>query len=151
MRVYVALAALALVLLAGCTTPGSVDATPTGQPSLGGPPASPTPASPVTATPAPGTTPGPPATPDRGGGPADDELPGPLPLPGRTLSGTVQRLGACTVLLTGQRRWGLTGPLANRLATGDRVRVDGRPVPVPADCRRVEVFQAVLVSRTQPA
>jgi hypothetical protein len=156
MRVYAMVAALALALLAGCEKAPTPDTDPpaTGPPPVGGPPSgTPSGDPPAGATPpsvpTPRPTPG--STPDRGGGPADDELPGPLPLPGRALSGTVQRLGACTVLVTGQRRWGLTGPMAARLAVGDRVRVSGPPVTVPSDCRRVEVYQAIRVTRTQPA
>jgi hypothetical protein len=161
-RGYVVVAALALVLVVGCQKASGPDsASPaSGSPPVGGPPPGPAsggppsgPASGGPASGAPTPTPRPTAgsTPDRGGGPADDELPGPLPLPGRFLSGTVQRLGACTVLNMGQRRWGLTGPLATRLAVGDRVRVSGPPVPVPSDCRRVEVYQAIQVAQTQPA
>jgi hypothetical protein len=162
MRVYAMVAALALALVAGCekvSGPDSADGTSpaTGAPPVGGPPGpasgSPTGGPPAggapPATPTPRATPG--STPDRGSGPADDGLPGPLPLPGRSLRGTVQRLGACTVLVTGQRRWGLIGPLAARLAVGDRVEVSGSPVSVPSTCRRVEVYQAIQVTRTQPA
>jgi hypothetical protein len=164
MRVYamVAALALALALVAGCekaSAPDSADGTSpaTGAPPVGGPPGPPSsgpppdglPSGTPPASPTPRPTPG--STPDRGGGPADDGLPGPLPLPGRSISGTVQRLGACTVLVTGQRRWGLIGPLAARLAVGDRVSVSGSPVTVPSTCRRVEVYQAIQVTRTQPA
>ena len=160
-RLYVIVGAVALALLAGCgkaSAPGSADGTPpaSGPPPVAGPPSGPSSGTPsggtasgASATPTPRPTPG--STPDRGSGPADDGLPGPLPLPDRAPSGTVQRLGACTVLLTGQRRWGLIGPLATRLAVGDRVRVSGTPVTVPSDCRRVEVYQAVRVTHTQPA
>jgi hypothetical protein len=162
MRVYATVAALALALLSGCQQGSAGDHADGVSPTTGTPPAgTPSGGLPPGGTPSGGTASGGPgtstprptpgSTPDRGSGPADDELPGPLPLPGRALIGTVERLGACTVLVTGQRRWGLMGPLAARLAVGDRVRVSGTPVSVPSTCRRVEVYQAIQVTQTQPA
>ena len=150
MRVTTALAGLAVVVLAGCVPGEGQEAASGGSPSADVPPAPATTAAP----PGPPATKAPPRstpTPDREGGPADQELPGPLPLPDRAISGTVQRVGPCTVLLVGQRRWALLGPLAAQLKVGQRVRVSGPPATVPSMCRRVEVYQAIQVARADQA
>jgi hypothetical protein len=154
MRVTTALAGLAVVVLAGCVPGEGQEAASGGSPSTDVPPAPATTAAPRPDPSSPPATKAPPRstpTPDRGGGPADKELPEPLPLPNRAISGTVQRVGPCTVLLVGQRRWALLGPLAAQLKVGQRVRISGPPARVPSMCRRVEVYQAIQVARADSA
>ncbi|MER7457670.1 DUF5818 domain-containing protein [Micromonospora sp. NPDC126480] len=79
------------------------------------------------------------------------ELPGPLPFGARTLTGTVERVGDCTMLLVGGRRWALTGDVAAALSPGDRVTVRGHLAPRPAACGEWDLAQTVAVIRADPA
>jgi len=135
---------LAAILVVGCTAPASdQQAGSTGQ--TGTPRATPTAAS----TP-PG--PGPSATPapSRGTGttatPGDDRQ-GDLVRGRRTLTGTVARQGTCTTLDTGDARWQLTGPVADKLTPGNRVTVVGQPRRGAMGCSTI----ALEVATVRPA
>lgn len=80
-----------------------------------------------------------------------DDLPGPLPFGERTLTGTVQRVGHCTMLVVGERRWALTGDVAAALRPGVRVTVRGNLAPRPAACGDRDLAQTVAVVRADPA
>ncbi|MFI5486187.1 hypothetical protein ACIBXA_17805 [Micromonospora echinaurantiaca] len=79
------------------------------------------------------------------------EVPGPLPFGARTLTGTVERAGDCTMLLVGERRWALTGDVAAALRPGARVTVRGNVAPRPAACGDRDLAQTVAVTRADPA
>ncbi|MCM0677412.1 DUF5818 domain-containing protein [Micromonospora phytophila] len=83
--------------------------------------------------------------------PDGGELPGPLPWGGRTLTGTVERVGECTMLLVGARRWALAGSAAQALSPGARVTVHGNLTTRPAACGDLELAQTVAVRRVEPA
>ncbi|WBB68610.1 DUF5818 domain-containing protein [Micromonospora sp. WMMD812] len=132
----------------GGSTPSAGSDTPAGATPAPVPPtprpsrSTPTPP-PATARPEP-TRPA--ATPPGGG-----DVPGPLPWGGRTLTGTVERDGGCTMLLVGERRWALTGDVAAGLTPGDRVTVHGGVAPRPAACGDRDLAQALAVNRVEPA
>ena len=151
----VATVCAAIAPLAGCasgstpppaaTTSASAPAPPdpTGPPVL----------NPTTAPPsAPPAPPGRPLPPTTGGtvGP-NDEVPREPMWGTRTLTGTVQRSGTCTMLLVGQRRWALAGPVADGLAAGRRVKVTGHLTPRLAVCTGQETVQTVQVTRAHSA
>ncbi|SCG48359.1 hypothetical protein GA0070609_2058 [Micromonospora echinaurantiaca] len=141
--------------MTACSAGDASDPAATGQPPSAPPsaatpsPGGPTPPverPPATAPPRP--TPSPPAaTPPPGGG----EVPGPLPFGARTLTGTVERAGDCTMLLVGERRWALTGEVAAALRPGARVTVRGNVAPRPAACGDRDLAQTVAVTRADPA
>jgi hypothetical protein len=142
--VSMATLSLAAILVVGCTAPASdQQAGSTGQ--TGTPRATPT----VASTP-PG--PGPSATPapSRGTGttatPGDDRQ-GDLVRGRRTLTGTVARQGTCTTLDTGDARWQLTGPVADKLTPGNRVTVVGQPRRGAMGCSTI----ALEVATVRPA
>ncbi|MEW2385972.1 DUF5818 domain-containing protein [Micromonospora sp. NPDC047707] len=124
------------------------------QPGASGPSAAGTPPAPsgpaATARPGPSGPPGgPSAAPVPSG---TGELPGPLPFGARTLTGTVERAGECTMLLVGERRWALSGDAAAALRPGARVTVRGTIAPLPAGCGdREDLAQTVAVTRVDPA
>ena len=129
----------AVGLTAGCTSAGPVTGTPSPSGSGGsGPSAARSTAPPPTSSgaPAPGVTASP-----------GSELPyDPIP---RTLTGSVERSGGCTVLVVGARRWALTGALAGSLTVGSRVTVTGNLIQVPDSCS-AEQGPAVQVTRLMP-
>jgi hypothetical protein len=144
MRVTTFIAVVATALLTGCE-PGPPGATP---PALApGPPTSTATGGPATPTP----TPTPNATKTRTTTKSDDQLPTPLPGPDRRLTGVVQRIGTCTMLLVAPRRWALMGPVAAKLKPGERVTVTGPMVPSPTLCSRYGAEQAVQVTHATMA
>jgi hypothetical protein len=141
-------AAVLLAGLAACVSDRPPAASGTGTPPPPG------------ATPGPSSTSGPSPTPRRTAPPPTtklppatrgDDIPGPLPMPDRRYVGTVERVGDCTMLLSGQRRVALLGPMAESLKVGQRVTVTGQPAIVPDACARREAFQALRVSAAEPA
>lgn len=68
----------------------------------------------------------------------------------RTLTGTVQRAGGCTVLVVGERRWPLTGALAGSLTVGSRMTVTGNLAALPESCAN-EAGPALDVTHAAPA
>ncbi|MEU8298631.1 DUF5818 domain-containing protein [Micromonospora sp. NPDC048909] len=116
---------------------------------------------PAAASPSPpaGSTPPPPPTtrrpvPSRPAAPlpsSGGDVPAPLPWGGRTLTGTVERAGECTMLLVGEHRWALTGAAAADLRPGDRVTVHGNVAPRSAACGERALPRAVAVNRVEPA
>jgi len=141
------LTALVLVL-SGCTgePAGTV-----GEPTVGSGSASQSPAS----TPSPSTTASEVAVPP----PA-----GPAPTTGvtvfptgevphdpmqRTIIGVVRRAGGCTVLVVGERRWPLTGPLAAALPVGETRKVTGNLTQLPGSCPN-ETGPAIEVTAVSP-
>ena len=52
----------------------------------------------------------------------------------RTVIGVVRRAGGCTVLVVGERRWPLTGPLAAALPVGETRKVTGNLTQLPGSC-----------------
>ncbi|MFI7576030.1 hypothetical protein [Micromonospora sp. NPDC049497] len=163
-RIPVLLTALGLLCwLTACSTTDDPRAQPGGSPPpAGSGPAVPSPpagtgsvvpsppagtgSAPVPASPPAGSV-GPPAPPQPGGG----EVPGPLPFGERTLTGTVERVGDCTMLLVGERRWALTGDAAATLRPGSRVTVRGAVAPLPPACADRDLAQTVAVARVEPA
>jgi hypothetical protein len=134
---------LAAILVVGCTAPVSdPQAGSTGQ-------TGPLRATPTTAPTPPG--PGPSATPapSRGSGTTtpDDDRQGDLVRGRRTLTGTVARQGTCTTLDTGDARWQLTGPVADKLTPGNRVTVLGQPRRGAMGCSTI----ALEVATVRPA
>ncbi|MER7893117.1 hypothetical protein ABTX15_25180 [Micromonospora sp. NPDC094482] len=125
---------------AGSTAPGETTPPPAASPS---PPARSTPP-PTTDRSAPSRSATPP--PSSGG-----DVPGALPWGGRTLTGTVERVGGCTMLLVGEDRWALTGAVAAELRPGDRVTVHGNPSTRSAACGEQALPRAVAVNRVEPA
>src|SRR5262245_5633934 len=67
----------------------------------------------------------------------------------QVLTGTVQRIGSCTVLVLGERRLPMVG--VDSVAEGSRVTVRGSPVAVPSLCSRVGAGQALRVTTVRPA
>ncbi|MFI6262708.1 DUF5818 domain-containing protein [Micromonospora sp. NPDC051006] len=127
---------------AGSTAPAGATPPPAASPS---PPARATPPPPpTTARPAPSRSATPP--PSSGG-----DVPGALPWGGRTLTGTVERAGECTMLLVGEDRWALTGAAAADLRPGDRVTVHGNVSNRSAACGERALPRAVAVNRVEPA
>ncbi|TWJ22165.1 DUF5818 domain-containing protein [Micromonospora endolithica] len=125
---------------------GSGPVVPPSAGSTGSPPVS-VPPPPAASTVPPEATGGPPGAPPTTAG----EVPGPLPFGNRTLTGTVERAGECTVLVVGARRWALTGDPVAALRPGSRVTVRGAVTPMPASCTDPELTQAVAVNRVEPA
>ncbi|PZF99044.1 hypothetical protein [Micromonospora deserti] len=130
--------------VAACTAPDPPEVTGGASTAPSGPP----PSAGSTAPPATGGPGGPTAPPSSPGG---GEVPGPLPWGGRTLTGTVERVDGCTVLLVGERRWALTGAAAAALRPGDRITVHGGLTPRPAACGDPDVSDALAVNRVEPA
>ena len=132
--------AIAVGLIAGCTAAGTVTGSPSPSGSGGSGPApstAPATASPRTGAPTTGVTVWP-----------GSELPyDPIP---RRLTGTVERVDGCTILVVGARRWALTGALAGSLAVGSRVTVTGNLTQMPASCS-AEEGPAVQVTKADPA
>ncbi|NJP34037.1 DUF5818 domain-containing protein [Micromonospora thermarum] len=153
-RASVLLTAVGLLcwLTACSSAPDTPEAGPSG-PSPAGTP-SPPPGPTATARPEPagresGTSGAPSAAPIPSG---TGEVPGPLPFGARTLTGTVERVGECTMLLVGERRWALSGEEAAALRPGARVTVRGAIAPLPAGCGdREDIDQTVAVTRVEPA
>jgi hypothetical protein len=144
MRVVpIAMLSLATILICGCTTPdgdpqagstgptGSGTATPSASATTGGP--GPTPTSPPNR--------GTPTTSPR------DDRQGDLVRHQRTLTGTVARQGTCTTLDTGDARWQLTGPVADKLTPGNRVTVVGQTRRGVMGCSTI----ALEVTTVRPA
>jgi len=67
----------------------------------------------------------------------------------QVLTGTVERIGLCTVLIVGDRRLPLVD--ADAVLPGSRVTVRGSPVSVPSPCSGVGVGQALRVTTVRPA
>jgi hypothetical protein len=65
----------------------------------------------------------------------------------RTLTGTVARQGTCTTLDTGDARWQLTGPVADKLTPGNRVTVVGQTRSGAMGCSTI----ALEVTTVRPA
>jgi hypothetical protein len=152
-------AVLAASLLGGCVSgttgreasptptpvspPAATDSTATATPPPGGPGPT-TPPRPRTTTASTGET-----------GDPNDEVPRDPIGAGRTLSGTVQRTGSCTILVVrpgqgpgqGSRRWALTGAVAAGLRVGQSVTVSGHVTPAPPACDGLPVTQAMRVTR----
>jgi len=150
MRVTVA-ALMMVLMVAGCSdgdppsaAPGASSGTPgvssgsAGAPGSGGPGPG-------------GPGPGPTATPPQPSG--TGEIQEGLPGPERTLTGMVERVGGCTVLIVGSRQWALAGPMAEGLPVGTRMTIVGPLTAVPGECARLrsQATQAIVVSRAAPA
>ncbi|MDM4719082.1 hypothetical protein QTQ03_05530 [Micromonospora sp. WMMA1363] len=96
------------------------------------------------------------ATGDAGSGGEPPPTPSPggdavgMPFGPRTLTGTVERAGDCTMLLVGERRWALTGEAAAALRPGTRVTIRGNLAPRPAACGDRDLAQTVAVTRVDP-
>ncbi|MDO3704950.1 DUF5818 domain-containing protein [Micromonospora sp. C28SCA-DRY-2] len=147
-RAFLLLTAIGLGLsVTACSTGDAPDAAATGQPPSAPSPSTGPPSPPADPTTAPARPTPPGATPPPGGG----EVPGPLPFGARTLTGTVERDGECTMLLVGERRWALTGEVAAALRPGARVTVRGNVAPRPAACGDRDLAQTVAVTRADPA
>ena len=142
-----AMLSLATILTCGCTAPD-------GEPQAGS--AGPMSSGAVTpsVSQSAGTTPGgpdPTATvpPNHGtatSSPRDDRQ-GDLVRRRRTLTGTVARQGTCTTLDTGDARWQLTGPVADKLTPGNRVTVVGQTHRGAMACSTI----ALEVATVRPA
>jgi hypothetical protein len=147
MRRWLAVVLLAPLLI-GCTGPADESDQPAGTAPMTGTPSpdrqepQPTP---------PGTSPTPHTTPPPSGAtapPPPDDRRGDLVKGRRTLTGTVNRDGACITLLVAGKRWSLSGAPAQRLAAGDQIRVTGTVTPARAAC---PADHALIVTRVQPA
>jgi len=69
----------------------------------------------------------------------------------RRLTGVVQRIGTCTMLLVAPRRWALVGPVAATLKAGERITVTGPVAPSPQPCVRNGAEQAIHVTHASKA
>lgn len=67
----------------------------------------------------------------------------------RTVMGVVRREGGCTVLVVGERRWPLTGPLAAALPVGETRKVAGNLTQLPGSCPN-ETGPAIEVTAVSP-
>ncbi|MGS2616683.1 hypothetical protein ACVCAH_19455 [Micromonospora sp. LZ34] len=133
-RASVLLTAIGLVwTMTACSTGEAPEPASTGQPPTAPPPSA---AGPSAAAPSP---------------PGGGEVPGPLPWGGRTLTGTVERAGDCTMLLVGAQRFALTGEVAATLSPGAQVTVHGALTSRPAACGERELAQTMAVNRVEPA
>lgn len=65
----------------------------------------------------------------------------------RTVTGTVERNGACTTLAAGAQRWALVGVIANSLKPGETVRVTGTLTQQPTACSNLNPTSALQVTR----
>lgn len=142
-------ALIMLALLAACTEVDGAAPSPPGpggsgsaeQSIPGADPRSSTGSLPPATTPLP-AEPGTPAS-----GPTDELPYDPIQ---RTVTGIVERTGGCTVLVTGTRRWALTGDLANSLNVGGRMTVTGNLTQLPPSCTD-EVGPGLQVTGARPA
>jgi hypothetical protein len=79
--------------------------------------------------------------------PPPGDLPGGPVFGNRTLTGTIEREGSCTMILVSGRRWALDGAKSGALSVGARVTVQGTLTKLPATCEGVLVAQAIEVTK----